>query len=38
MTYGGWLMMAFLWGVIIATGIFCFRRILSNGDDSDMQL
>ncbi len=38
MTWGGWLMMGLLWGSIFAVGTFCFKRILSSDDDSDMQL
>ena len=35
MNTGGWIMMILMWGGVIALGIYCFGKILSeNGDTS----
>jgi len=36
MNTGGWVMLALMWGGVIALGIYCFSKVLSENGDTDL--
>lgn len=36
METGGWIMLGFMWGGVFVLGIYCFRKILSKDDDTNL--
>ena len=36
MNTGGWIMLALMWGGVFALGIYCFGKILSENNNTDL--